>query len=56
MKSIEDTVQEIDELIVRELEFLKDARAAGGINTPGSSQSIGAIDVLRELKGWIMEP
>lgn len=51
MKSIEDTVNEIREMIVREEDLL---REHGASNHMGS-QSIGALEVLRELECWILE-
>ncbi len=55
MKSIEDTVQEINELIVREEDVLAEIRKEpGNQNTYGCGYTVGALDVLRELRLWVM--
>ncbi len=53
MKCIEDTVQEIDELIIREEEDLSDLKRDGRGDSIGAANARGALEVLRELRLWV---
>lgn len=55
MKSIEDTLQEIFELIEREQAEMTEIRREVGTENSAFSMAMGARDVLRELREWILE-
>ncbi len=56
MKSIEDTIQEINELIIGEEDALREIRNTPGTgNTYGAGYTEGALDTLRALRIWVMD-
>lgn len=53
-KTNEEVLEEIESLIEIEKETIRDHRKNGEINTVGAGMSIGALDVLMNLKEFIL--
>ncbi len=56
MKTIDQVLAEIDSLIERETERIREMRSEGNLNTVGGGMSQGAFDVLKDLKQFFLEP
>lgn len=54
MKSIEDTIGELDERIASEEDILKDLCDDGFAQTIGAAMSSGYLKALRQLKEWVL--
>jgi hypothetical protein len=55
LKSIEDTLADIDERIIAEEEDLKQMHKDGDGNTQGAWECRAVLEELRDLRLWILE-
>lgn len=55
MKTVGEIIEEIDCLLVREKQFYNEAVKDGGINCYGAGVAEGALDLLKELKEFILQ-